>query len=225
MNYLLHTFNPFRNTICNALGMQSAKINISDAQVGVISRSEITTCINILNKSNEPVIIGGSYALSQFVTMNNLNCNYDDIDIIMSNTDTELFQFANNVAPQYKSVYICKNDNKNKYNINGQIIGVKDINIDVEEFDKKIIGTVNCVSNDGEKHQYVFVNESPENLCSWYAKTSDLPVFITKTGNNYVFELKSISAANDALSGVLSGVKHKYRIEKYQNKGFIVNSW
>jgi len=225
MNYLLHTFNPFRNNICDVLGMRPAKINMSDMQVDKISQSEITTCINILNKSNEPIIIGGSYALNLFVNMNDLHCDYDDIDIILSNPGGDIFQFANCVAQQYKSVYICKNDDKNKYDINGQIIGVKNINVDVEEFDKKIKGTVNCVSNDGEKHQYVLVNEPPETLCDWYAKTSDLPVFITKTGNDYVFQLKSIGVANDALNGVLSGIKHKYRIEKYQNKGFIVNSW
>lgn len=224
MNYLLHTFNPFKNILCDTLRVKPAKINASEDQIKQLNESEFSNVFTMLNKTNKPIIIGGSYALNLFVNMNGKKCEYDDIDIILSSTDTNIFQFANCVVPNYKSVYICKNDDKHKYDINGQIIGEKNIEIDIEEFDKKIFGTVNCVSNTGKKHQYVLVNELPENLCDWYEKTSDLPVFIIKNGDEYAFKLKSIGAANDALIGVLSGIKHNYRIEKYKNKGFMVNT-
>lgn len=96
----------------------------------------------------------------------------------------------------------------------------------VEEFDKAIIGTIN-LKYESNKYQFVMIEKNPEfkyslDLVEWYARTSDLPVFILYDKFNPFphFIVKHGHGHWLAKQGILSGLKHEYRIEKYEKKGF-----
>ena len=93
---------------------------------------------------------------------------------------------------------------------------------DVEDFDKAIVGTINVVLRDGFKIQYVFVNMPNAELVDWYASASHLPVFCVLESERTVFKIKNRLTALAARCGVLFGIKHKYRQQKYRENGFWV---
>ncbi len=190
----------------------------------------------IIKLNGADAIIGGSYALNIFTCENSGPAFVaSDIDIICSAyhangniTDTQsfsLFPEAKVIKASYLDSEIFIRHRHDKYirNENGEIITEAQTHSESEpeEFDKYIIGSINCKApDDGMNIQYVFVNKPPMELHDWYMYTSDLPVFIKAVGQEFVF--KNEQVGDHALSGVLYGIKHEDRIKKYKDRGFNV---
>ena len=93
-----------------------------------------------------------------------------------------------------------------------------------ENFDESIFGTLNIISPTHGKLQYVIVNNITDKLYEWYKDTTDLPVFILydNESREFMWYKKSKYLAECAENKILveKYFGHKYRIDKYKEKGF-----
>lgn len=178
-------------------------------------------------------LIGGSFGLKLYTRREFVA---DDIDIICSaknstgdktHTDSiSLLSEAQTLRDIYGPETLITVKHRSDLNLvdeTGKIISPVSGMPAVEDFDEFIVGTVN-VKVENTKLQYVFVNKQPTELENWYIHTADLPVFakITPDGT-YQFQYKNYIDAVNATYGVLDGIKHEYRKNKYRAKGFMVN--
>ena len=222
-------YNPFRYVIDNAIATRTTHIPLNQTE-----RRQIDFELQEdMAKFDKPTyILGGSYALGMFLGEGKVES--DDIDIIISHDNANndwalthtlnIFTEAEKIYNSFVDMYITLTSDKEgiKYNIHGDIMGRHKRSFENEDFNKSIVGTINCVSKrTGKKIQYVVVNQTTDTLERWYANASDLPVFITLNGNSKYYYLKSLETANDALKRILTGIKHNYRIDKYTQKGFV----
>lgn len=216
--------------------------NLSDMQIETIitvpGLEKFHNSIYNLTPPTESIttIIGGSFGLKLYT---GLNFPVNDIDVISSalnynsfkdkTSSITLFKEAKLIESIYPNTtitikHVADSDLKDS---NGNTVSVVSGMPNKEEFDDYIVGTVNVMTN--PKIQYVFVNKSNEELETWYKQASDLPVYATIYRSNtsdtptYMFNFRDYTNAQAAKNWQLHGIKHKYRQQKYLDKGFSIN--
>ena len=168
------------------------------------------------------VIIGGSRALKIW-TKREFNVNDNDIflhsiegDRFTGNLEKDVEQLMK-IFPNCSTRVRLSKDNKKS------IVNEEQL---VEEFDQAIIGTIN-LKYEGNKYQFVMIEKNPGftyslDLIGWYGRTTDLPVFILQDMFDPTpsFIVKYGCGHLLAKQGILTNLRHKNRIEKYEKKGF-----
>ncbi len=182
--------------------------------------------------TSSTTIVGGSFGLRLF-TQRKFDCS--DIDIVSSAIEASGYKSLTNEmilvteAQMLREIYglnveivIKHRSDLNLVDENGEVISPVSGMPAVEDFDEYIIGTVNVGVT--PKIQYVFVNQPESQLQTWYKQVSDLPVYCTIGPETDVnFQFRNFDAAEKAkIHGILSGIKHEYRKDKYRAKGFVV---
>lgn len=182
----------------------------------------------VLTHNNNSFVIGGSYGLKLYTKQ---NFESEDIDIFVPvrniiNDDghkiesVEIFEEAKMLKQIYGTNFIIRFSKDNlRRDENGDILSLVSDRPENEKFDEYIIGTINTIYN-GKKLQFIILDVNSYELEEWMKTKCDLPVFITVKNNQVYFNESNELFAHEAKQGILRGLKHDYRKEKYTQKGF-----
>lgn len=196
------------------------KIKATSEQVSELKSNvkHLDEIINVYRK----VIIGGSRALKVWTER---EFNVDDNDIFLHSIEGDRHNGKlEKDVEQLMSIFPnCSIRVQLSKNTEKSIVNEEQ---ETEEFDQAIIGTIN-LKYEGNKYQFVMIERNPGftyslDLIGWYGRTTDLPVFILydKFDKIPYFIIKDGFGHCLAKQGVLFGLRHKNRIEKYEKKGF-----
>lgn len=180
----------------------------------------------VLTHNNNFFVIGGSHGLKLYTKQ---NFESEDIDIFVpvrhvnnehKVENIEIFEEAKMLKRLYGTDFIIRFSKDNlRRDENGNILSLVTDRPENEKFDEYIIGTINTTYN-GKKLQFIILNVYSHELEEWMKTKCDLPVFITVKENQIYFNESNELFAHEAKQGILQGLKHDYRKEKYTQKGF-----